>query len=175
LARYIPVSPGDVFGDLTVLGISQKKGQNAKCVVACLCGSVTVKWKYNLTSGHSLSCGCRKVTASAKAHLKHGHTVGGKWSPTYQTWSRVFYRVGKAKGYEHVSICDRWKVFENFVEDMGERPEGKTLDRFPDLAGDYEPGNCRWATPAEQSLNRRKWKHSDEFLQRVHLNFQGRT
>jgi hypothetical protein len=175
MARYIPVAPGDVFGDLTVLGTSKKPGQNAKCVVACICGSVGVQWKHNLTSGHTKSCGCRHARSARATHTTHGHTSGGKWTPTYSSWSRIFYRVGKAKGYEHVSICDRWKNFENFLEDMGERPEGKTLDRFPDPAGNYEPGNCRWATPKEQSLNRRPWKHSEEFLQKVRLNFQGRT
>jgi hypothetical protein len=54
-----------------------------------------------------------------------------------------------------VSIAPRWRVFENFLADMGERPEGKTLDRFPNRAGNYEPRNCRWATPKEQAANRR--------------------
>lgn len=52
-------------------------------------------------------------------------------------------------------VCDRWQVFANFLADMGERPDGTTLDRYPDPAGNYEPGNCRWATPYAQRHNRR--------------------
>jgi hypothetical protein len=66
----------------------------------------------------------------------------------------------KAKDYKYygalgISVCERWMKFENFLADMGETPKGLTIDRYPDNCGNYEPGNCRWATWAQQYANRR--------------------
>lgn len=81
-------------------------------------------------------------------------------TPTYKSWAHMHQRCRNPKcrqykwyGARGVRVCERWESFENFLADMGERPNGKTLDRI-DGEGDYEPGNCRWATSSEQQRNR---------------------
>lgn len=96
---------------------------------------------------------------------KHGHNkrVGGKGSPSkiYRVWRNMLNRCHnpnvpayKNYGGRGITVCESWEKFENFLADMGEQPVGKTLDRINN-DGNYEPGNCRWATPAEQIRNRR--------------------
>jgi hypothetical protein len=104
-----------------------------------------------------------KFFAGHTINLRHGHTRHHQISPEYNTWtaiksrclnsnSHMFIRYG-AKG---VTVCSQWlNSFETFLNDMGPRPSAKhSIDRFPDRHGNYEPGNVRWATKREQSLNR---------------------
>lgn len=86
----------------------------------------------------------------------------GKDSSTYRSWLAMRTRCSNparenAARYldRGVRVCERWASFEHFLSDMGPRPEGCTLDRWPNKSGDYEPGNCRWATPREQARNTR--------------------
>jgi hypothetical protein len=86
-------------------------------------------------------------------------------TPTYESWAAMLSRCRRVHAPENrhhggagVVVCARWDPqcggsFENFLVDMGERPTGTTIDRFPDGKGDYEPGNTRWATPAQQAQN----------------------
>lgn len=94
--------------------------------------------------------------------LRHGHTKGGVYSPTYHSWQAMMARVRypdrdieKKHAARGIGVCERWELFDNFLANMGERPDGTTLDRYPDNDGNYEPGNCRWATPVDQARNRR--------------------
>lgn len=89
-------------------------------------------------------------------------THGEYDSRTHRSWSHMLSRVRNPKHHQFkdyggrgITVCDRWLKFENFLEDMGQRPEGKTLDRM-EVDGNYEPNNCRWATPLEQAQNKRK-------------------
>lgn len=87
-------------------------------------------------------------------NFKHGYYG----TPTYKSWSEMIYRCKKTgKLYwcdRGIRVCERWKKFENFLEDMGERPDGKTLDRIDNSKGYYKT-NCRWATSKEQNRNKR--------------------
>lgn len=90
----------------------------------------------------------------------HGKTG----TPVYTSWENMIARATNPRspsfkyvGGRGITVCDRWRSFENFLADMGERPHGKTLDRI-DTDGNYEPENCRWATPLDQVKNRRPYR-----------------
>ena len=120
----------------------------------CACGSLHDVYEFDLKSGKSTKC-------ERCAQHKHGHASGGVPSKTYTTWMCMKRRCSDPDvndydryGGSGVTVCERWHVFSNFLQDMGERPAGKILDRIRST-GNYEPGNCRWATPKESAANRR--------------------
>jgi hypothetical protein len=115
---------------------------------------------------HSKSCGCfQKETVAANA--KHGHTRQGYPSPTYGSFRAMKSRCLDPNAINYlnyggrgIKVCDRWlgpEGFTNFLSDLGERPEGMTIDRI-DLNGNYEPSNTRWAVKSVQNHNQRKSK-----------------
>lgn len=92
---------------------------------------------------------------------RHGHRAAGYRSPTYCSWEAMTQRCYNNRfvqysdyGGRGISVCERWERFSLFLEDMGERPEGTTLDRI-DTDGNYTPDNCRWANREQQYLTRR--------------------
>ena len=162
---------GRRFGRLVVQHFDEAPRTHAaaKWVCLCDCGRRISARADVLQVGRVASCGClaRDVHAESavlvgKANATHSNTIGGRYSPTYTSWMAMRQRCNDKGNINYanyggrgIAVCDRWASFENFLVDMGERPEGMTLDRFPDQNGNYEPSNCRWATMQEQQSNRR--------------------
>ncbi len=122
---------------------------------ACDCGAAHESSTGELRTGKTRSCGClrKEVTGAkrrthAKSKSRTYHIWQGMKNRCYNTGREEYQRYG-AKG---VTVCDRWHKFENFLADMGECPNGLTLERVNNARG-YEPGNCRWATVKEQNNN----------------------
>jgi hypothetical protein len=154
---------GEKYGRLTAISDGGKRGKNGEVywVFHCDCGNNHTARARSVIIGTTKSCGClQKEMAKGKA--KHGHLSGYRHSPEYATWRAMLRRCKDIKfsdyymyGGRGIKVCDRWNDFLLFLEDVGDRPEGMTLDRFPNKDGDYEPGNVRWSTPKEQARNMR--------------------
>lgn len=159
--------PGFKFGYLTFIGRTGKTLSSGRRMPAwslrCDCGKVIVAMTVNLTKGKHQSCGCQKG-ALTSAHYP-GDTKRPEYSVYRQMLDRCYLETApnfKWYGGKGVTVCERWRRgtndltgFQAFMADMGERPEGLTLER-DDPRKPYEPSNCRWATWAEQGVNRRE-------------------
>jgi hypothetical protein len=155
----VPDLTGRHFGRLTVTAAYRRNSHRHtewRCV--CHCGTETWARLSDLRTGHTQSCGC----FARERSTTHGHKRGGTASPTYISWNDMITRCTcvttgnyAAYGGRGITVCDRWQRFENFLADMGERPAGRSIDRINN-AENYEPLNCRWATPKEQRANQRR-------------------
>lgn len=160
---------GKVIGFQTVLsrhGIDN----HGQCLwlVRCECGNVRAVTGGRLRRGEAMSCGCRKPEKCAAANTKHGDAARGELSAEYRAWSNMIDRCEregnkqwKDYGGRGILVCVRWREsFAAFLEDMGRKPSPRhSIDRI-DNDGNYEPGNCRWATETEQRRNKRNVKYA---------------
>lgn len=165
------ITPGMRFGRLVVLheverqtnaaGLLDRKPRLFCC--QCDCGVVKKYFLSSLLMGLSKSCGCFHKEQVGKLRRTHGHTIGRTRTKLYQAWIGMRARCShqnnprfKDYGGRGIKVCDRWnESFECFRLDIGEPPsESHSIDRINN-DGNYEPGNCRWATSKEQSVNKR--------------------
>lgn len=143
---------GMSFSRLTVIGEARKHYWLCRCE----CGVEKSIYQSNLISGRTRSCGClnRENLNVKGTHRKTGTEAYRVWAAMKARCYRVTSKDYPNWGGRGITVCDRWKnSFENFLEDMGDRPPGFTIDRI-DVNGNYEPGNCRWATKEQQSRNK---------------------
>lgn len=159
---------GERYGRLLVLQRSVNIGRRVAWLCRCDCGEAKITTGNQLQRGHVVSCGCRRrevlsnLREVGRANATHGHTRGGKPTPEFRTWTSMLNRCGNPNNTDYqryggrgITVCERWQSFENFLADMGPRPSPRhSIDRINN-DGNYEPGNCRWATQAEQTRNQR--------------------
>lgn len=168
---------GQVFAGVKVIADVGKRGNSGVILWKCLClacGNTEIyARKHDLNRGDYQSCGCLKSQKISESNTEHGMSK----TTEYKIWDGIIQRCTNpnATGYidyggRGIAICDRWLDFNNFFEDMGNRPSKKmSIDRI-DNDGNYCKENCRWATKSEQSYNRSKIKNCSSIYKNVYWN-----
>lgn len=153
---------GQRFGRLLVLNEARRdKHESVLWQCQCDCGNLSTVSGASLRAKNSVSCGCYRREAASKANSTHRQSRVGKVSPTYKVWLQMRQRCYnpnspryKNYGGQGIAICKRWQDFENFHFDMGDKPQGLSIEREDNSDG-YKPSNCKWATDQEQMHNKR--------------------
>lgn len=144
---------GQRYNALTAVRRVENIGRRVAWEFQCDCGETVIYTASSVRRGKAKSCGCQRYVNFS--------THGQAYTGTYRSWAAMIQRCGNPKaawwktyGGRGIRVDPSWHQFAGFYASMGDRPPGRTLDRI-DPDGNYEPGNCRWATPKEQTRNRR--------------------
>lgn len=163
MSKKIPIAEGDRYGMLTVLREGEPVGAQKQraVIVRCDCGTEKQVRLGELRNGKTVSCGCHRLkilrAGRAPQHGESHHNT----TVEYKTWDGIIQRCTNPKcgifhryGGRGISVCHRWLTYENFLEDMGRRPDDCSIERLNN-SGDYEPDNCVWADRRVQQNNKR--------------------
>lgn len=153
---------GQTFGRLTVV-CRVEGAARVKWECQCSCGNTKQVQSNHLTTGKIVSCGCWLKESVSQRRFRHGapHSSDPLLRSTYQTWCNMRRRCGNPRNKDYaryggkgIAVCERWSVFQNFLDDLGIKPTAEHgIDRI-DYKKGYEPGNCRWADVMTQALNK---------------------
>lgn len=161
--RRTIIKIGERFGRWTVVSEAQQRGIHRFAICRCECGAERAVKLVNLRHGGSLSCGCLSRELAGNP-TRHGNSRNGHQTAEYRAWQAMIQRCTNPKndnfeyyGGRGIKVCDRWRnSYADFLGDMGRRPSRRhSIDR-KDNDGNYEKGNCRWATRFLQNTNRRR-------------------
>ena len=177
MANKLQIQKGQIFGKWTIVEetenrILPSKQKMRQFICICECNNQSIVSLPNLQSGKSKSCGCLQKEIAKNLAIKKFTKHNNYKNKLYQTWSDMKQRClnknnkhYKDYGGRGIKVCNRWlNSFENFLQDMGQKPNGYSLDRINNN-GNYEPSNCRWGTPIQQIHNRRITKKKEVTLE----------
>jgi hypothetical protein len=155
-----PIISGELFGRWAVLEKTKILSRTAYHECRCDCGNIKFVSVYKLRSSQSKSCGCLQAEITSKRSLAHGFSRTR--TRVYRIWCCMITRCinPNASNYGRyggrgIKVSEQWRKFENFLRDMGEPPEGFSIDRLNNN-GNYCRENCAWRSPLDQAKNRRK-------------------
>lgn len=150
------------FGRLKVINdAGSSRSRQSMWLCECSCGNTLTVRGCDLVNGTTKSCGCLRKEVASLYNTTHGYTG----SPTYHVWEAMLRRCRNADSPDYsgyggrgIFVCERWYKFENFLEDMGEKPDGLSIERTDNNSG-YSLDNCVWASMTTQARNRRSTRN----------------
>lgn len=166
---------GKTFNRLTVLGEdASRPTSHWRCM--CACGKITVCAGRNLKTGTTKSCGCLRAELATERNTTHGYSFRNQHSDTYKVWAGMRKRCNTPScmaypyyGGRGIKVCAQWDCFENFLADMGEKPQGMSIDRI-NGDGDYTKDNCQWAEKSDQIKNRSSTRYVEAHGKRMTIS-----